>query len=186
MRFRLTPLLAMAFAFSSHSAAAQSVRDAPEISRSAGEVGGIVVMWPRIIPRLETETSRELALAIQTHLAGLAAKALPGRAVDIRPEPERVCRRAGCRATTVGAVLVRKAGNCILVGLVSAPGQSAQRQLPWVGKVKLKRPETPFREPPESDLKLVDYAACAAIPTALADADEELIAAMRTASVAGP
>src|SRR5690242_7723512 len=106
-------------AASSAPAAAPTVAahalDAPEISRSTGTAGGVVVLWPRIVGDkggpLEGDT-RQIAARIQRRLQSIVGRALPGRSVDVRPEPERVCPRAGCQAIAVGAVLSRSGGGC--------------------------------------------------------------------------
>src|SRR5262249_26564909 len=90
-------------------AAAHQGADAPEISRSAGVSGGVVVLWPRV-PRdsgATSEGNRKMAAGIQRRLTAIVQRALPGRSVDVRPEPERVCPRSGCTALAVGAVLLR-------------------------------------------------------------------------------
>ncbi len=134
--------------------------DAPEISRSTGSPGGVIVFWPRIIPRSETVNTRALAKKIQMRLKTLVTQALPGRPLDVRPEPERVCPQAGCQAMTVGVLLARKGKGCIAVALLSRPGQALTRLVPWVGKVKLKQEWVPFRKPPETYLTINDFTPC--------------------------
>jgi len=136
--------------------------DAPEISRSRGEQGGVVVLWPRVWPRDDDNPAlRELATQVQKQLAAIAAKAAPGRPVDVRPGPERVCPRDGCAGTSVGAVLIHRDKACALVAVVSGPGTSPARILPWAGEAKLAREVVPFREPPEEGISVDDYASCA-------------------------
>src|SRR4051812_28885981 len=44
--------------------------DTPEISRSRGTAGGVVVLWPRIVPRSEDPAVLDLATRIQAKLEG--------------------------------------------------------------------------------------------------------------------
>lgn len=142
--------------------------DAPEISRSVGVEGGVVVLWPRVIPRSDSATTRAAAFVVQRELARLAAEVLPGRAIDVRPEPERVCPQQGCATWTVGAVLVHQGDACVVVATVSGPGRSAATLVPWAGAVDLKGASVPFREPPESLLSIRDFQACNALGAPLA------------------
>jgi hypothetical protein len=135
--------------------------DAPEVSRSKGPKGGVVVFWPRIWPRDDADpATRALATRVQQKLQALAKRAAGARTVEIRPEPERVCPRDGCEATTVGAVLVLRDKACAVVAVVAGPGTSPSRLLPWAGKAKFGQESVPFREPPEEQVKVEDYVAC--------------------------
>jgi hypothetical protein len=162
--------------------AAHTSGDAPEISRSTGSAGGVVVLWPRVIGdkggALESET-RQIAARIQRRLSAMVARALPGRPVDVRPEPERVCPRSGCAATAVGAVLSRSGGGCAVAALVSEPGTSAARILPWAGKITLRHPTVPFRQPPEQEMSVDDYQNCGALDGDLAAHEAEVEAALK-------
>src|SRR5436190_1657928 len=95
------------------------VHDSPEISRSTGVDGGTVVFWPRIVPRSSDPTTHDLAAAVQGRAADIARKAAPGKPPDVRPEPERVCPRAGCVGVSVGVLLVRRGDACAAAALVS-------------------------------------------------------------------
>jgi hypothetical protein len=139
---------------------ASDVWDAPEVSRSVGVTGGIVVFWPRVIPSSASGASHDLARQLQDRLRAMVAEAVPGRPIDVRPEPERVCPQAGCEAATVGVLLARRSGGCVAVALVSPPGTSPSRLLPWVGQVDLTQSSVPFREPPESYVTVTDFARC--------------------------
>ena len=159
-----------------------AAKDAPEISRSAGVRGGVLVFWPRIIPRSETASSRGVALAIQRRLITLVDETLPDRLVDIRPEPERVCPRTGCQSMTVGALVVRNKSSCVVIALFSRWGKAPAMLVPWVGEVKLKTNVVPFREPPESQVTIVDWAACDEVEAQLGTAKEALLKALRAAA----
>jgi hypothetical protein len=171
-------------------ALAQSAGDAPEISRSVGEEGGVVVFWPRVVSERAGDQSlrraealdddtRALALAVQEHLRALAEEALPGRTIDLRPEPERVCPLAGCQPMTVGVVLARRNAGCAAVALIAPPGASPARLLPWAAGVRLARDEVPFREPPESEVTVTDFARCDSLLETLRRRDGEIVAAIR-------
>ena len=136
-------------------------QDAPEISRSVGVDGGAVIMWPRIIPKSERANTSALAASLRDHLRKMVEKKLPGRPIDMRPEPERVCPRAGCKAVSVGALIIRSQQGCLVVALVGRPGKYPLRLVPWVGKMRLKKEWVTFREPPESQVQIIDYAKCA-------------------------
>ncbi|MBI2896850.1 MAG: hypothetical protein HYY06_25050 [Deltaproteobacteria bacterium] len=153
--------------------------DAPEISRSVGAEGGVVLFWPRIVPRAAAEGSRDVALAVQEHLRGLVERTLPGRAIDVRPEPERVCPRAGCTAMTVGALLLRNEGGCIVLGIVSGPGTAPARLVPWIGQVDLRQRMVPFREPPEAQVTARDFGRCSSLAEQLGGADGDIAAAIQ-------
>ena len=166
----------------SSSALAQSVGDGPEISRSVGSEGGVVLFWPRVVPSSVRAETSALAGAVQSYLNELVAATVPSRAIDVRPEPERVCPLAGCDAMTVGVLIARHGGGCVLVALVSPPGQSAARLVPWVGNVTVNSESVPFREPPESHITISDFAACDEVVERLADAEHAIAAAIRTAA----
>jgi len=162
--------------------AAHVSADAPEISRSTGAAGGVVILWPRIVGDKggsgESDT-RQIAARLQRRLQAIVARALPGRPVDVRPEPERVCPRSGCAAVAVGAVLSRSGGGCAVAALVSDPGTSAARLVPWAAKITLRHPTVPFRQPPEQEMSVDDFENCGALDAALAPHDADVEAALR-------
>lgn len=160
--------------------------DAPEISRSVGTPGGVIVLWPRIVlPRgssgPDAET-RRVAGEIQKQIVGAAARALPGHPGEIRPEPERVCPRSGCKAVSVGILLARAGQGCSVIAMVSAPGQSPARLVPWTGVVALDAESVGFREPPEKVVHVKDYERCSDIPAALEKNVAQIEAAIRAAA----
>jgi len=153
--------------------------DAPEISRSAGVDGGIVILWPR----MKDKALSPIAAQIQQRLVEIAKRALPGRAVDIRPEPERVCPRTGCKAIAIGAGLLQNGGEaCAVIAFVSASGPSDQMIVPWVGDMILKAPVAAFREPPESQVQVKDYARCTTVVDGLAAREKDVEAAIKLAA----
>jgi hypothetical protein len=156
--------------------------DAPEISRSVGSENGVVVMWPRIVqsrsgpPKPDDET-RAVAGRLQSRIADLVRKSAAGKTVDVRPEPERVCPRAGCKAMTVGVLLARAGKGCAAAALISGPGTAPARIVPWLGSITANRASVPFREPPESAVDVKDYLPCASVATA-AGADDDVTKAI--------
>ena len=139
-------------------------RDAPEISRSTGEPGEIIVFWPRVVPRTSDPAIQAIAGQAQQQMVAALKEAHPGVNLDIRPAPERVCPRAGCNAPTMGTLLVHQGQACVAVALLSGPGQSPAMLQPWAGAVTLKASSVPFREPPESQIQITDFARCSDVP----------------------
>jgi hypothetical protein len=163
-------------------ATGEATKDAPEISRSGGEAGGVVVFWPRVIPRTDDAETRALAAAAQERVVALVRQALPGKPVDVRPEPERVCPQDGCAAMTVGLLLTRSKDSCAALALVSPPGKSASRILPWVGDATVHSASVPFREPPEKHVKLDDLVRCSKLVEALDKRQDPVTAEIRSAA----
>lgn len=160
-----------------HHAGTQS---SPEISKSVGQEGAVVVLWPRLVPRTEEADLKEIASLAESRLGVLASEL--GVEVEKRPEPERACPRpAGCRAVALSAVVTKKQSGCAIVATVAKPGASPTTLVPWVGKVELARPTVPFREPPESEITVTEFASCeelrAALTSNAAPADEAAIRA---------
>ncbi len=155
------------------------LRDAPEISRSLGEPSGFVVFWPRVVPAGDAQL-QSLAERAQQRLRAAVEQAVPGAPVDVRPAPERVCPRDGCQAMTVGAVVAggSKPGACVVVAVVSGAGVAPARLVPWVGEVAPKMPEVPFRDPPESQITVKDWADCTG-DAAFAAGEEAVVDAIR-------
>lgn len=137
----------------------EHANDSPEISRGVGVAGGVVVLWPRVVPRSEDPAVLELAAKVQARLAALAGKA--GKDVDRRPKPERVCPRGtGCTGKSLGAVLAMREGGCAVVAVVGPPGQEPVALVPLAGTVELKSKTVPFRDPPENAVTVSEFANC--------------------------
>ena len=83
-----------------------------------------------------------------------------GQPIDVRPEPERVCPRAGCSAMTVGVLLTRNQNGCVALALVSGPGAAPAKLVAWGGGIRLQNDTVPFREPPETMVTVTDYLTC--------------------------
>ncbi len=174
---RIIPILCVA-----GLALAGQTQDAPEISRSVGVEGGVVIMWPRIIPRSERAGTRDLAASLRGHLRRLVEKRLPGRPIDMRPEPQRVCPRQGCKAVSVGALIIRDKQGCLVVALIGRPGKYPLRLVPWVGKMRLKEEWVTFRETPESRVQIIDYAKCSQVMSQLSERERYVLEAIQTAA----
>jgi hypothetical protein len=143
----------------------------------------VVVLWPRIAPRSEDPAVRAIATAVQQRLRAVVERALPGRPIDVRPEPERVCPRQGCAAMTVGASLFHTPrGGCTVVAIVSGAGMSPQRLLQWVGNVTLRESIVPYREPPEGRMVAEDMARCSDVASQFAAREEDIVRAVREAA----
>ena len=65
--------------------------------------------------------------------------------------------------------------------VVSAPGRSPARLIPWVGDVQLLQEEAPFREPPESQFTVLDFAVCDVVLSSLVERQADVEAALRSA-----
>lgn len=152
----------------------------PEISHSKGIAGGVVLLYPRIIPASVAEESRSLTNEVQLHLKGTIERALPGRTVDVRPAPERVCPRGGCEGTSVNVLFSRSGPGCMVVALVGKPGESSIKLIPWAGVVELRSDLVPFREPPESQVTIKDYVPCDKLIQAMNDNESFVEAAIRS------
>lgn len=153
--------------------------DAPEISRSVGEAGGVVLLWPRIVPRDARESMRVVATDVQAKLRALIQQAAPSRAIDERPEPERVCPRSGCVAPSVSALLVRSGDGCALLLMTSAPGTTPTRLVPWIAEATLDQTMVPFRDPPEASVHVRDFARCEGLSGQLGMREAEILAALQ-------
>ena len=149
------------------SGAGMGEGDDRRVSRSRGSAGGIVLLWPRIVPSERSSELAEVAGALQSALFQAIRRRRPGRAIDIRPAPQRVCPQAGCVASSVGVLLVSSRGGCAAVVQTARPGRGAVTQTPWAGRVKLRHPTVPFRSPPESFVRIHDFVPCGRLVDAL-------------------
>jgi hypothetical protein len=161
-------------------------QDAPEISRSAGAPGGVVVLWPRIVlarggPAKPDTDTIALARSMQRRLAALAKRARPDASIEVRPEPERVCPRKGCQAMSIGLLLTRAGAGCAAIALVSGPGTAPAELVPWAAEVRLSASSVPFREPPERAVGVTDYVPCADLERAAAAQDRAVESALAKA-----
>lgn len=153
----------------------------PRVSTSRGEEGGVVVLWPRVVPSEGAEAVAAQAAHLQERLRGIVESSLPGRPLNVRPSPERACPYRGCKGVSVGAVLAHSGRGCAVVALVSQPGQSPYRLVAWTKNTRLRAAVVPFREPPESQIEVGDYRPCDNLEEELSDLDEAVGAAIREA-----
>lgn len=153
----------------------------PEISHSRGVEGGIVLLWPRVVPMAQTAAMRGPAKALQDRLRSMLEQHFPGRPIDVRPEPERVCPKTGCLATSVGVLIgVREGESCVAVVIVSPPGRSDQLLMPWAGLVTTKL-QVPFREPPESSMQIQEMVPCDKLTEVTLEREDRVKEALRVA-----
>ena len=139
----------------------------PRVSTSAGVEGGIVVLWPRVIPA--SESFSDEATRVQRRLVELANRGREMDLVDVRPEPERVCPGSGCLAASVGAVLLHSETDCAVVVSVSPPGRNPARLVHWTADVDIRRTVVPFREPPEEHVDVQDFRPCSQLAADLSE-----------------
>lgn len=157
---------------------------APEISHSKGVPGGIVVLYPRIIPTTIAGENAALATQIQAKVRAVAEKALPGRPIDVRPSPERVCPKAGCEGVSINVLFSRSSTACVTVAIINGPGTSMTKLIPWGGSVEFKTgtDTIQFRDMPENFVKIKDFQPCDQLTTVMADQDQFIEAALRAAA----
>jgi hypothetical protein len=99
----------------------------------------------------------------------------------VRPEPERVCPKPdGCVATSIGLLIGWLKGECVAVVIVSPPGESEQLLMPWAGIVTTKL-TVPFREPPESNMRIHEMVPCDKLPIATLEREERVWQALKIA-----
>jgi len=164
-------------------AALASAGDGPEISRDRGHDGEVVILWPRISPQTEDPQILAIARRSQEVLADLAGSL--DKVANVRPMPERACPREGpgCRVPTLSALIAHQDGGCAVIGLVGGAGESPTEVLGWVGHVQVRERSVPFREPPESIVRIADFAPCDTVLATLPDRADVLTDALRAALV---
>jgi hypothetical protein len=143
------------------------------------------VLWPRIVltrqgPAKPDDSTREFARGLQSRLADLARSAAPGKKIEVRPDPERVCPRSGCNAATIGVLFAKAGEGCAAVALVSAPGKSPSRLVPWLGAAKIARDTVPFREQAEEAVRVTDFSSCSTLSSEK-DHDADVQSALKDA-----
>ncbi|MBH25770.1 MAG: hypothetical protein CMH57_15295 [Myxococcales bacterium] len=152
----------------------------PRISHSLGEPGGYLVLWPRVIPTKGADGQRALALRIQSHLSSVVSRQARGGTVDVRPEPERACPRStGCLAAASNVLLIHHSRGCVAVGMFTPPGGDTTQLIPLAGQISLKSKTIPFRDPPESQVVVHDFAPCDQVMSELMKRESEIEAALR-------
>jgi hypothetical protein len=131
-----------------------------EVSHGRGRKDGVVVLWPRMVPETDDPLMRQVATALQDALATEVNAQYPAEKVDVRPSPERVCPREGCRALSVSVLLGHQLGGCAAVALVGPPGALAQRLVPLAGTIDLAGPGVPYRDRPEDHVVIREFVPC--------------------------
>lgn len=140
--------------------AAAATGPGSEVSRTRGRGGGVVVLWPRIVPETEDPAMLALAARLQERVREAAAVGVVPNRIDVRPAPERVCPMNGCRATSVGLLLGHQDGGCVALAIVGPPGAEAQRLVPLAGSVGMDDAGLPFREAPEGKVVITEFVSC--------------------------
>ena len=136
----------------------------PQVSRSRGHKGGLIVLFPMVFPKTDDPAAHAVAARVQARLAELAKRAGGARGVDVRPDPETVCPpKGGCEATSVSAVIVMKGTTCAVAGLFAGPKGSPAHLLPWSGKIDFANEIVAVGESPESHVKVKDFVPCDAL-----------------------
>ncbi|MCZ7680771.1 MAG: hypothetical protein M5U28_19165 [Sandaracinaceae bacterium] len=151
--------------------------DDPRVSQSAGVEGGVTVLFPRVMGLPGAEPA-----ALQAHMVELARRLFPDRPIDVRPDPERVCPRAGCNGVSLGALLIVRDGSCATVGIVGGPGATDLTLTRWSGRLIVRDRVIPFREPPESHVVLQDSSPCDQLVEHLTVEDYAVEEALRAAA----
>lgn len=146
------------------------------VSRSRGTEGGVVVLWPRVLEGAEAEGP-----TVQDRMRQVAERVVDASTVDVRPEPERVCPQGGCAAASLGAIIRRNDQGCAVIAMVSPPGQTPARLVPWAGEIRLRETNVPFREAPEPHISIREFVPCGELVDALAAREGEIEAAIRDA-----
>jgi hypothetical protein len=153
----------------------------PRISTSAGKTGGVVVLWPRVVPGEGVDWLREHVVVVQKRLRQLAERVYENTPIDMRPEPQRTCPKQGCAGVAVGALVLWSGNGCAVLALVSPPGQEPTSIIPWSGKVALKKQSVAFRSPPEDQVTTEDMVPCDEITETLDQLEPEVEKAIRAA-----
>jgi len=153
-------ILAAASSLLAVAPAALAGSDGEEISRSRGRKGGVVVLYPRVVPETEDPTVRAVASELQEQLSVVAQRTVDARRVDVRPQPERVCPQEGCRAASLGVMLAHQGGGCAVLVQVGPPGVNNQQLFPVAGELALRSSLATFRQPPERLATITEFAPC--------------------------
>lgn len=158
----------------------------PRISSSAGETGGVVVLWPRVVPGEGVDWLREHMGAVQTRLHQIAERVYGNAPIDVRPAPQRTCPKQGCAGVALGALVLWSGNGCAILALVSPPGQESTSIIPWSGDVELKKHSVGFRSPPEDQVTTKDMIPCDKITETLDQLEPEVEKAVRAAKGSAP
>jgi hypothetical protein len=153
----------------------------PRVSASAGEEGGVVVLWPRVVPAHGAEALHDQVNALQARMRKIAERIFVDASIDVRPEPQRACPHQGCAGVALGALFLHEGGGCAILALVSSPGKRPALIVPWSGDVEVQKRRVPFREPPEDQVKVRDMVRCTNILETLDEREADVEEAVRAA-----
>ncbi|HHH29761.1 MAG TPA: hypothetical protein ENK57_15640 [Polyangiaceae bacterium] len=151
----------------------------PRVSTSRGAPGGFVVLWPRIVPADPEGALSPVAADLQRRLVAFATEAASGGPIDVRPEPQRVCPRAGCEGASVGAAILHVRGSCAVIAVTSTPGPSRAHLDAWAGRMDVINNDPPFRDPPEEHVRVQDFVPCDQLGEALDARAREILTSVR-------
>lgn len=132
-----------------------------EVSHARGKKDGVVVLWPRVVPETTDPLVNQVASSVQQAVATTVSALVPAERTSVRPSPERVCPRDGCRAVSVTVMVGHQAGGCAAVALIGPPGPEAQRLVPLAGAIDLAGAGVPYRDRPEDHLVVREFVPCA-------------------------
>lgn len=135
-------------------------RDSPEVSRHAGWSGQVVILWTRTTPIPTDPIVMSLERALQQRLEDIVASVAPEAPQNVRPDPERVCRKKGCRTISIAATLLHQDDGCAAVAVITGAGPSQSAVVPWGGVMELSDEMLPFRDPPEELVTVNDFVPC--------------------------
>ena len=135
-------------------------RDSPEVSRRAGWSGQVVILWTRTSPLPTDPIVMSLERGLQQRLEDIVANVAPEAPQNVRPEPERVCRKKGCRTVSVAATLMHQDDGCAAVAVITGAGPTQSAVVPWGGAIELSDEMLPFRSPPEELVTVNDFVPC--------------------------
>jgi hypothetical protein len=152
------------------------------ISQSVGPEGGVVVLWPRVVPSSQAEARAGAVGAVQELLRQLAEQTLPDHPIEVRPAPQRSCPRSGCAAIALGAVVATSGAGCAVAATVARPGQQPTWLAPWTDNAQLRATTVPFREPPESLIHVRDYHPCDELEEHLQQGQTDVVELLRRAA----
>jgi hypothetical protein len=135
-------------------------KDPPNIARSKGHRGGLIVLWPRVVPASAAAANHEVVAKVQERLVLLAKRVAGARHIDMRPEPETTCPPDGCDASSISALVYAGDGACALVALIGGPKKAPVNVMQWVGREDIASPTAGFGDAPESLVKVKQFVGC--------------------------
>ena len=132
----------------------------PEVTKELGHQGGMIVLWPRVSAGADPARAHDVAARVHQRLEMLARRAGGARHVEVRPEPEVTCPKAGCIAMIVSAYVVVKGDQCGVVAYAADVNSAPAHLLPWSGKFALKAETFPSNESPAALVGQAELVPC--------------------------